>query len=140
MDLASATVSLDVGTLSVIAICVASLLGLFLLYAWAQERIRALAWWGGAYLIGGASGALWRFGSLVAPVLPASLATILLFVAVGMIWSAAVPRAAGALGRHVVRRCFLADRVFRSRFCDVGCFTHRRKLAHRRRLYVPDRR
>jgi diguanylate cyclase (GGDEF)-like protein len=88
MDLAPA-VSLDVGTLFVIAICVASLLGLFLLYAWRQERIRALAWWGGAYLLGGASGALWRFGHHIAPALPPSLATILLFVAVGMIWSGA---------------------------------------------------
>jgi diguanylate cyclase (GGDEF)-like protein len=89
MDVASATASLDVGTLFVIAIFVASLLGVFLLSAWTQERSRALAWWGAAYLIGGASGAVWRFGRLVAPALPAGLATILLFVAVGMIWSAA---------------------------------------------------
>jgi hypothetical protein len=47
-----------------IAICVTALLGLFLLYAWSQERIRALAWWSVAYLIGGASGALWRFGAV----------------------------------------------------------------------------
>jgi diguanylate cyclase (GGDEF)-like protein len=89
VDLAPALVSLDVGTLFVVAICVATLLGLFLLFAWMQERIRALAWWGGAYLIGGASGALWRFGQLIAPALPASLATVLLFVAVGMVWSGA---------------------------------------------------
>jgi diguanylate cyclase (GGDEF)-like protein len=89
MDWVSATMSLDVGTLFVIAIFVATLLGLFLLYAWAQERIQALAWWGVAYLIGGASGALWRFGPLIAPAVPASLATILLFIAVGMIWSGA---------------------------------------------------
>ena len=89
MDLAPALVSLDVGTLFVIAICVASLLGLFLLFAWMQERIRALAWWSAAYLIGGASGALWRFGQLLAPTLPSSLSTILLFIAVGMIWSGA---------------------------------------------------
>jgi diguanylate cyclase (GGDEF)-like protein len=89
MDLAPTLVSLDVGTLFVIAICVASLLGLFLMFAWMQERIQALAWWGVAYLIGGASGALWRFGQLIAPALPTSLATILLFVAVGMIWGGA---------------------------------------------------
>jgi diguanylate cyclase (GGDEF)-like protein len=89
MDLGQALVALDVGTLSFIAVCVASLLGLFLLFAWTQERIQALAWWGAAYLIGGASGALWRFGQLIAPTLPSSLATILLFVAVGMIWSGA---------------------------------------------------
>lgn len=89
MDLGQALVALDVGTLSFIAVCVASLLGLFLLFAWTQERIQALAWWGAAYLIGGASGALWRFGQLIAPTLPSSLATILLFVAVGMVWSGA---------------------------------------------------
>ncbi len=89
INIAAAPASLDVGTLFVIAICVTALLGLFLLFAWTQERIRALAWWGAAYLAGGASGGLWRFGDLIAPGLPASVATALLFVAVGMIWSAA---------------------------------------------------
>jgi len=89
LDLAPALVSLDVGTLFAIAICVASLLGLFLTFAWIQERTRALAWWSAAYLLGAVSGALWRFGHLVAPTLPQSLATVLLFVAVGMIWSGA---------------------------------------------------
>jgi diguanylate cyclase (GGDEF)-like protein len=88
-NLAAAPASLDVGTLFFIAICVTVLLGLFLLYAWAQERIRALAWWSIAYLIGGASGALWRFGDVIAPGLPSSTSTALLFIAVGMIWSAA---------------------------------------------------
>ena len=87
MAMESATLSLDAGTLFVIAIVIASLLGLFLLFAWTQERNQALAWWGGAYLIGAASGALWRFGSMVAPALPASFATALLFVAIGMLWS-----------------------------------------------------
>jgi len=68
---------------------VTSLLGLFLLFAWMQERIQALAWWGLAYLIGGFSGALWRFGDVIAPSLPPCIADILLFIAVGMIWSAA---------------------------------------------------
>jgi diguanylate cyclase (GGDEF)-like protein len=88
-NLAAAPASLDVGTLFFIAVCVTVLLGLFLLFAWTQERIRALAWWSGAYLIGGASGALWRFGDVIAPGLPPSMSTVLLFVAVGMIWSAA---------------------------------------------------
>jgi diguanylate cyclase (GGDEF)-like protein len=88
-NLALASVSLDFGTLFVIAICVSTLLGLFLLYAWTQEKIRALAWWGAAYLIGGASGVLWRFGDLIAPALPGCVSTIMLFVAVGMIWSGA---------------------------------------------------
>jgi len=89
MDLAQASVTLDVGTLFVIAICVTSLLGLFLLFAWMQERNQALAWWGVAYLIGGFSGAIWRCAALVSPPLPSDTANILLFVAVGMIWTAA---------------------------------------------------
>ncbi len=88
-DLAPASLSFDVGTLFLIAICVAALLGVFLMFAWMQERTLALAWWGLAYLIGGASGALWRFGHVILPAVPANLATILLFVAVGMIWSGA---------------------------------------------------
>jgi diguanylate cyclase (GGDEF)-like protein len=87
--LAEATTSLDVGTLFVLATCVTSLLGIFLLFVYLQDRIPALAWWGTAYLIGGASGALWRLGDQISPPLPQSTANILLFVAVGMIWSAA---------------------------------------------------
>ncbi len=83
-----ASVALDFGTLFVVAICVTSLLGLFLLYAWTQERIMALAWWGVAYLFGGASGALWHMGDAITP-LVSNLSTSLLFIATGMIWSAA---------------------------------------------------
>src|ERR1700728_1254354 len=89
VQIAEASSSLDIGTLFVIATCVTSLLGVFLLFAYLQDRIVALAWWGSAYLIGGASGAIWRLGEQVSPPLPASTADILLFVAVGMIWSAA---------------------------------------------------
>ena len=88
-SLAAALASLDVGTLFFIAICVTVLLGLFLLHAWLREGNRALAWWSLAYLIGGASGVLWRFGDAVASVVPAGTSTVLLFVAVGMTWSGA---------------------------------------------------
>ena len=87
--LAEASTSLDIGTLFVIATCVTALLGLFLLFAWMQDRVQALAWWGIAYLIGGFSGALWRLDGLVSPPLPSGIADVLLFIAVGMIWSAA---------------------------------------------------
>ena len=86
--LTEASMSLDIGTLFVIAICVTSLLGLFLLFAWVQDRIAALAWWGVAYLIGGLSGLIWRLGDAVS-FLPSALPDVLLFLAVGMIWSAA---------------------------------------------------
>jgi hypothetical protein len=65
------------------------LLGLFLLHAWLQEGNRALAWWSLAYLIGGASGMLWRFGEAAAPLVPSGTSTVLLFIAVGMTWSGA---------------------------------------------------
>ncbi len=89
MDWAQTSLSLDVGTLFVIAICVTLLLGLLLLLVWTQERMPALGWWGVAYLIGAFSGAIWRFGDLTGSELPAGIANILLFITVGMIWSAA---------------------------------------------------
>jgi diguanylate cyclase (GGDEF)-like protein len=88
-SLGAALASLDVGTLLFVAICVTVLLGLFLLHAWLQEGNRALAWWSFAYLIGGASGVMWRFGDAVAPTVPSEMSTVLLFVAVGMAWSGA---------------------------------------------------
>jgi diguanylate cyclase (GGDEF)-like protein len=86
---ANQPIALDVTTLFVIATCVTALLGLLLLSAWAQERIRALAWWGTAYLLGGFSVAMWSVESLISPPLPVGIANALLFVACGMIWSAA---------------------------------------------------
>ncbi|MEZ5785964.1 MAG: GGDEF domain-containing protein [Xanthobacteraceae bacterium] len=81
------TIALDISTLMVIAIAVTALLGLFLLAVWQQERVRALAWWGCAYLLGGFAISLWSIQG-VAGFIPA-LANALLFVACGMIWSAA---------------------------------------------------
>jgi len=86
---AEVSMSLDIGTLSVIAICVTSLLGLFLLFAWSQDRTTALAWWGMAYLIGSLSGTMWRLADVMTLPVPESLPDVLLFIAVGMIWSAA---------------------------------------------------
>ena len=73
----------------VVATCVTGLLGLFLLSAWLQERIRALAWWGTAYLLGGFSVAIWSIEGLISPPLPFGIANALLFVSCGMIWNAA---------------------------------------------------
>src|SRR5215475_11023389 len=86
---ANALTSLDITTLVIVATCITALLGLLLLSAWAQERIRALAWWGTAYLIGGSSVAIWSVENLISPPLPPGMANALLFVACGMIWSAA---------------------------------------------------
>ena len=87
--LAEASTSLDIGTLLVIAGCVTSLLGLFLLFAWLQDRIAALAWWGVAYLIGGVSAVTWRLEELMWLPVPQSILDISLFIALGMIWTAA---------------------------------------------------
>jgi diguanylate cyclase (GGDEF)-like protein len=87
--LAEASTSLDIGTLLVTAGCVTSLLGLFLLFAWLQDRIAALAWWGVAYLIGGASAVIWRLEELMWLPVPQSVLDVALFIALGMIWTAA---------------------------------------------------
>lgn len=84
----AATIALDVSTLFVIATCISALLGLFLLSVWRQERIRALAWWGAAYLLGGFSVALWSLEGSGLP-LPSGLPNALLYLACGLIWSAA---------------------------------------------------
>ncbi|HET9716306.1 MAG TPA: GGDEF domain-containing protein [Pseudolabrys sp.] len=79
--------SLDLPTLSLVAVCVAGLLGLFLIIDWLQQRnVRALAWWGSAYLIGASSMALW---SVPAPLfrLPPEVPGALTFLACGMIWN-----------------------------------------------------
>jgi diguanylate cyclase (GGDEF)-like protein len=82
-------ISLDVTTLFIVATCVTALLGVFLLFAWTQDRIRALAWWGAAYLIGGFSVALWMADAQSIPFMPATLPSALLFLSCGMIWNAA---------------------------------------------------
>lgn len=78
---------LDVPTLAFVAVCIATLLGVFLIFAWLQQRdARALAWWGSAYLIGASSLALWSAPTPLFP-LPRELPSALLFVACGMIWN-----------------------------------------------------
>ena len=81
--------TLDLTTLFVVAVCVTGLLGLLLLFAWTQDRVRALAWWGTAYLVGGCLGRHLEHRGHISPPLPAGTANAMLFVACGMIWSAA---------------------------------------------------
>jgi len=78
---------LDGPTVAFVTVCIVALLGLFLILAWLQQRdMRALAWWGAAYLIGAASLAAWA-----APrpfvVLPSEIPFALIFVACGMVWN-----------------------------------------------------
>ena len=85
VNLQSAT--LDLPTLSLVAICIAGLLGLFLIIDWMQQRnVRALAWWGSAYLIGASAMALGTMPTPVIqlrPIVPGALT----FLACGMIWN-----------------------------------------------------
>jgi diguanylate cyclase (GGDEF)-like protein len=85
----AAPIALDVTTLFIVATCVTALLGVFLLFAWSQDRIRALAWWGAAYLIGGFASALWIVNPQAIPFMPQALPSALLLLACGMIWNAA---------------------------------------------------
>jgi len=85
----TAPIALDVATLFIVATCITALLGLLLLSVWVQERIRALAWWGTAYLVGGFSVAIWSVENMVWSPLPSGVANTFLFVACGMIWNAA---------------------------------------------------
>jgi diguanylate cyclase (GGDEF)-like protein len=81
--------SLDIPTLFIVSTCIASLLGLFLFFAWVQDRaIRALAWWGAAYLLGGLGVALWIVDA-GAPTPSYGLSSALLFGACGTIWNGA---------------------------------------------------
>jgi diguanylate cyclase (GGDEF)-like protein len=79
--------TLDLPTLSLAAVFIAGLLGLFLIIDWLQQRnVRALAWWGSAYLIGASAMAL---GSMPTPLiqLPPAVPGALTFLACGMIWN-----------------------------------------------------
>jgi len=78
---------LDLPTLSLVAVGIAGLLGLFLIIDWMQQRnVRALAWWGSAYLIGASAMAL---GTMPAPFikLPPQVPGALTFLACGMVWN-----------------------------------------------------
>jgi diguanylate cyclase (GGDEF)-like protein len=81
---------LDVNTLFTVTILVMALLGLLLILVWLQNRgMRALAWWGAAYLIGGMS--VWLLGARgsLSDLMSIDLANALLFVSCGLTWSGA---------------------------------------------------
>lgn len=81
------TAALDIPTLFFVAVCVTALLGLVLISAWLKERdVRALAWWGAAYLIGAAAMVLWTAPQALIHI-PPEINGGLIFVACGMIWN-----------------------------------------------------
>src|SRR5215216_4141129 len=86
----SVSMPLDIPTLFIISTCVTAVLGLFLLFAWIQDRsIRALAWWGAAYLVGGFAAALWSMQDAISRAVTVDVVYALLFMACGIIWTGA---------------------------------------------------
>jgi diguanylate cyclase (GGDEF)-like protein len=84
---------LDQATLFTVATSITALLGVFLLVLWLQERdMRALAWWGGAYVMGASAVTLWGAQGSASgpyPFITPEMPNAFLFIACGMIWSGA---------------------------------------------------
>src|ERR1700676_4614302 len=81
--------SLDTPTLYMFATLVAAMLGAMLLYFGRQENIRALYWWGAAYILGAVSVAVWTLASSILGETLSLAFNALGFVACGMLWNAA---------------------------------------------------
>jgi diguanylate cyclase (GGDEF)-like protein len=82
--------NLDVNTLFLVAVYVEALLGLLLLFAWAQNmQIRAVAWWGSAHLMRSASIALFGMYGSVSDLVSIDLANAILFLSFGVTWTGA---------------------------------------------------
>jgi len=82
--------SLDVNTLFVVTIYVEAILGLLLLFAWAQNTaIHAVCWWGFAHLIRAASVMLFGMYGTVPDLITIDLANALLFTAFAVTWTGA---------------------------------------------------
>ena len=82
--------TLDVHTLFLVTIYVEAILGLLLLFVWAQNMaLRAVCWWGFAHLIRLVSIALFAMYGQVPNVLSIDLANVLLFTAFAVTWTGA---------------------------------------------------
>src|SRR5271165_2474084 len=81
---------LDVNTLFLVTIYVEAILGLLLLFAWAQNSaIMAVAWWGFADLLRAASVMLFGMYGAVSDLISIDLANALLFTAFALTWTGA---------------------------------------------------
>ena len=82
--------NLDVNTLFMVTIYVEAILGLLLLFAWAQNMaIRAVAWWGFAHLIRASSVVLFGMYGSAPDLITIDLANALLFTAFAITWTGA---------------------------------------------------
>ena len=82
--------NLDVNTLSLVTIYVEAILGLLLLFAWAQNTaITAVAWWGFAHLLRAASVTLFGLYGSVSDLISIDLANAILFTSFAVTWTGA---------------------------------------------------
>lgn len=82
--------SLDVNTLFMVTIYVEAILGLLLLFAWAQNTaIHAVCWWGFAHLIRAGSVVLFGMYGTAPDLITIDLANALLFTAFAVTWTGA---------------------------------------------------
>src|SRR5271166_3417124 len=82
--------NLDVNTLFLVTIYVEAILGLLLLFAWAQNSaIMAVAWWGFAHLLRAGSVMLFGWYGAVSDLISIDLANALLFMAFALTWTGA---------------------------------------------------
>ena len=82
--------NLDVNTLFLVTIYVEAILGLLLLFAWAQNtQISAVAWWGCAHLLRAGSVMLFGMYGNVSDAISIDLANALLLLSFGVTWTGA---------------------------------------------------
>ncbi len=81
---------LDVNTLFLVTVYVEAILGLLLLFAWAQNSsITAVAWWGFAHLLRAGSVMLFGWYGAVPDLISIDLANAILFTAFALTWTGA---------------------------------------------------
>src|SRR5579885_408862 len=86
----SRSMKLDVNTLFMVTIYVEAILGLLLLFAWAQNMaIRAVCWWGFAHMIRAASVVLFGLYGSAPDLVTIDLANAMLFTAFAVTWTGA---------------------------------------------------
>ena len=82
--------NLDVNTLFLVTIYVEAILGLLLLFAWAQNTaITAVAWWGFAHLLRAASVTLFGLYGAVSDLISIDFANAILFTSFAVTWTGA---------------------------------------------------
>jgi hypothetical protein len=81
---------LDVNTLFLVTVYVEAILGLLLLFAWAQNtQVHAVAWWGSAHLLRAGSVVLFGMYGSVSEAISIDLANALLLLSFAVTWSGA---------------------------------------------------